>query len=41
MMEGFEAARVINRHNLIVRVKSHCASICVALWAALLAPARA
>ena len=34
MMEGFEAARVINRHNLIVRVKSHCASICVALWAA-------
>ena len=34
MLEGFEAARVINRHNLIVRVKSHCASICVALWAA-------
>ncbi|WP_152980528.1 hypothetical protein [Stenotrophomonas ginsengisoli] len=34
MMEGFEAARVINRHNLIVRAKSHCASICVALWAA-------
>ena len=34
MMEGFEAARIINRHNLIVRVKSHCASICVALWAA-------
>lgn len=31
---GFEAARLINRNNLVVRVKSHCASICVALWAA-------
>lgn len=31
---GFEAARMINRRNLIVRVKGHCASICVALWAA-------
>lgn len=34
IQEGFEAARIINRNNLIVRVKSHCASICVALWAA-------
>jgi hypothetical protein len=33
-MIGFEAARIIQRRNLIVRVKSHCASICVALWAA-------
>ena len=31
---GFEAARMVNRRNLIVRVKGHCASICVALWAA-------
>lgn len=33
-MIGFQAARLINRNNLTVRVKSHCASICVALWAA-------
>lgn len=25
---------MINRRNLIVRVQSHCASMCVALWAA-------
>lgn len=31
---GLEAARLINRNNLIVRVRSHCASMCVALWAA-------
>lgn len=33
-MPGLEAARLIRRRNLIVRVKSHCASMCVALWAA-------
>lgn len=31
---GLEAARMINKRNLIVRVQSHCASMCVALWAA-------
>lgn len=31
---GLEAARMIRRRNLIVRVSSHCASMCVALWAA-------
>ncbi|MFT4248968.1 MAG: hypothetical protein QM581_13215 [Pseudomonas sp.] len=31
---GLEAARLIRRRNLIVKVHSHCASICVALWAA-------
>lgn len=31
---GLEAARLINRNNLTVRVLSHCASMCVALWAA-------
>ena len=33
-MVGYDAARLIRRNNLVVRVKSHCASICVALWAA-------
>jgi len=31
---GLEAARMIRRRNLVVRVQSHCASMCVALWAA-------
>ncbi|MEE7548365.1 hypothetical protein HF319_16185 [Xanthomonas sp. Kuri4-1] len=31
---GLEAARLVRKRNLIVRVRSHCASICVALWAA-------
>lgn len=31
---GLEAARMIRRRNLIVRVRSHCASMCVAIWAA-------
>lgn len=31
---GLEAARMIQRRNLTVRVHSHCASMCVALWAA-------
>ncbi|WP_305805695.1 hypothetical protein [Stenotrophomonas sp. YIM B06876] len=31
---GLEAARMIRKRNLIVRVHSHCASMCVALWAA-------
>jgi len=31
---GLEAGRMIRRHNLIVRVRSHCASMCVGLWAA-------
>lgn len=31
---GLEAARMIRRRNLIVRVQSHCASMCVGLWAA-------
>ncbi|MGB3394763.1 MAG: hypothetical protein WA956_10325 [Stenotrophomonas sp.] len=31
---GLEAARQISRRNLIVRVRSHCASMCVGLWAA-------
>ena len=31
---GLDAARQISRRNLIVRVKSHCASMCVGLWAA-------
>ncbi|UWX04379.1 hypothetical protein H1235_04600 [Pseudoxanthomonas sp. NC8] len=31
---GLEAARLIRRKNLTVRVKSHCASMCVGLWAA-------
>lgn len=31
---GYDAARIIRRNNLAVRVKGHCASICVALWAA-------
>ncbi len=31
---GLEAARMIRRRNLIVRVQSQCASMCVALWAA-------
>ncbi len=31
---GLEAARMIRRRNLAVRVQSHCASMCVALWAA-------
>ncbi|MGH8055180.1 MAG: hypothetical protein ACREP4_14815 [Stenotrophomonas sp.] len=31
---GLEAARMIRRRSLIVRVKSQCASMCVALWAA-------
>ena len=31
---GLEAAQLIRRKNLTVRVKSHCASMCVGLWAA-------
>lgn len=31
---GLEAARLIRKRNLIVKVHSHCASVCVALWAA-------
>lgn len=31
---GLEAARLIRRNNLTIRVKSHCASMCVGLWAA-------
>ena len=31
---GLEAARLIRQYNLIVRVRSHCASMCVGLWAA-------
>ena len=31
---GLEAAQLIRRRNLTVRVKSHCASMCVGLWAA-------
>ncbi|WP_449467432.1 hypothetical protein [Stenotrophomonas humi] len=31
---GLEAARMIRRRNLIVRVRKQCASMCVALWAA-------
>lgn len=31
---GLEAARMIRRRNLIVRVQKQCASMCVALWAA-------
>ena len=31
---GLDAARQISRRNLIVRVKSYCASMCVGLWAA-------
>lgn len=31
---GLEAARWIRKRNLIVRVRSHCASICVAVWSA-------
>ncbi|WP_372015552.1 hypothetical protein [Pseudoxanthomonas sp. 10H] len=31
---GLEAASLIRRKNLTVRVKSHCASMCVGLWAA-------
>lgn len=31
---GLEAARIVRRNNLTVRVRGHCASICVALWAA-------
>ncbi|WP_269791278.1 hypothetical protein [Stenotrophomonas sp. Iso1] len=31
---GLEAARMIRRRNLVVRVQSQCASMCVALWAA-------
>ncbi|WP_313232752.1 hypothetical protein [Stenotrophomonas acidaminiphila] len=31
---GLEAARIVRRNNLTVRVRGYCASICVALWAA-------
>lgn len=31
---GLEAAQLVRRNNLTVRVRGHCASICVALWAA-------
>lgn len=31
---GLEAGRMIQRHNLTVRVRSICASMCVGLWAA-------
>lgn len=31
---GLEAARMIRKRNLIVKVHSYCASVCVALWAA-------
>ncbi|MCL7715733.1 hypothetical protein [Stenotrophomonas mori] len=31
---GLEAARIVHRNNLTVRVRGYCASICVALWAA-------
>lgn len=31
---GLEAARLIRKRNLTVRIKSHCASMCVGLWAA-------
>ncbi|WP_066097332.1 hypothetical protein [Xanthomonas massiliensis] len=31
---GLEAARLIRRRNLTVRVRSYCASMCVGLWAA-------
>lgn len=31
---GLEAAQLIRRKNLTVRVKSYCASMCVGLWAA-------
>lgn len=31
---GLEAARIVRRNNLTVRVHGYCASICVALWAA-------
>lgn len=31
---GLEAAQLIRKKNLTVRVKSHCASMCVGLWAA-------
>lgn len=31
---GLEAARLIRKRNLIVKVHGYCASICVALWAA-------
>lgn len=33
-VSGLEAARLIRARNLIVRVRSHCASMCVVLWAA-------
>lgn len=33
-LPGLEAARMIRRRNLIVRVQSYCASMCVGLWAA-------
>ena len=33
-LTGLEAARIIRRNNLTVRVRGYCASICVALWAA-------
>ena len=31
---GLDAAQLIRKRNLTVRVKSHCASMCVGLWAA-------
>lgn len=31
---GFEAARMISKRNLIVKINSYCASMCVAIWAA-------
>ena len=31
---GLDAAQLIRKKNLTVRVKSHCASMCVGLWAA-------
>lgn len=33
-VSGLAAARLIRARNLIVRVRSHCASMCVVLWAA-------
>lgn len=33
-VSGLEAARIVRRNNLTVRVRGYCASICVALWAA-------
>jgi len=33
-VSGLDAARLIRARSLIVRVRSHCASMCVVLWAA-------